>query len=421
LYLKLVDHTFNIFHPYGQFPVSPDGKAPTTNVERFGFAAWDQNTNVAGGGFPGGGAGGMPPSGGSNTPPSGGSNTPPSGGSNAPPGGGLSGPGKGSGSMPPGPGTGGDKSGSPDSGHLRQIYDAIVRFVDVDVKPGHTYKYYIQVRMHNPNYGKKDQVQQQLFADPKELVSDGWTETPSLTVPGTYHLFAVDQFQVDFMGENDPKTRQAKANHAEFKHDKDHAVLQLQRWFGSTVPGSSTTELVGDWAIVERLKVGKGEQIGQMDMIVEIPTWNKGKGGFEMKRTTPQTPKGKPLKLPMNGVELDFVPLAPSADRKRLEPTPPFLVDFDGGKKTHKFTPVPVTEDAAMDVLILMPDGKLIVRNSRADINAYIDDRVTEGDAPTRQGRVADWRKRNQDVFGTGTPREKGTGGGGGILGGDSK
>jgi hypothetical protein len=414
LYERLANHKFNIFHPFGQDPHVNTPTGAKGQVERFGFPAWDQNTMVGGPGGPGGpgapGAGG-PGAGGPGAGPSGGGSgaaPPPAGGGKGPMGGGSGGlafgPDKGGGSNP-GMSLDGGKGGTANAG--RQIYDAIVRFVDVDVKPGFTYQYYIQVRIQNPNYNKKHEVVQQLFADSKELVSESWTETPKFTVPGTYHLFAVDQFHVDRQGETDPKVFIPKGKTKDYQADRDHTVLQLHRWFG-TVP-DDTPNLVGDWAIVERLRVRRGEQIGTSDMIVEIPTWNRGKGGYDMQRRTPPG-KGKHAQ---NGIVLDFIPLVPSADGKRMENMPPFVVDFEGGKKSQKFGNTTATDEAATDVLIVAPDGRLIVRNSLADIYAEIED----GSSPkiARQERVKEWRKRNQDAINgvSGSPAS----GNGGIMG----
>jgi hypothetical protein len=392
---RLKNHQINIFHPLGQFPDS--------NEERFGFSALLDGASGTGLGGPGGLSGqgsgrpGSPVGGAPGTPgmPKSGSGNKGLGGSGAP--------------KPP---TGGNEPGMPttSSSGLAHIHDAIVRFVDLDVKPGYRYRYYIQVRFQNPNYGRKEDVTQRLFADLKELVSEGeWTQTPDYSIPVSYRLFAVDQFQHDHMGEKDPRVIQYKKNNVkEFRPPDDqqhpYAVLQLHRWFGQT------DFRIGDWAIVERLSVRKGESIGGQEMIVEIPTWSDGKGTYEIRHTTPPPVKGKAAPRPVAGVPLDFVPLVSSPDGRRRDPIPPVLVDFEGGRRTR----LGIIEEASVDVLILTPEGRLIVRNSRADMDAKID-----ADTPlesTRQKRVEDWRRRNREVAGGGSG---GAGGGAPpILGG---
>src|SRR5438309_5909488 len=73
----------------------------------------------------------------------------------------------------------------------KEIVDALVRFIDVDVEVGKTYYYAFQVRMHNPNFGHKD-VAYQSLAEKKELVSEH-TITPPVTITGEYAYYAVDK------------------------------------------------------------------------------------------------------------------------------------------------------------------------------------------------------------------------------------
>ena len=96
----------------------------------------------------------------------------------------------------------------------------------------------------------------------------------------------MDQLQVDITKDRDSVMK--KKNLPAYKLDGEHTVIQLHRWFGN-----AGEYLVGDWAVVEWLRVRKGEQIGKAEMVVEVPTWNKGKGGFEIRSTPEQGPKGK--------------------------------------------------------------------------------------------------------------------------------
>src|SRR5436853_5307581 len=86
------------------------------------------------------------------------------------------------------------------------------------------------------------------------------------------------------------------------------------------------------------------------------------------------------------------------------ETTPPaVLVDFDGGKRTFKATPTggaALPDDAASNLLILTADGKLIVRNTRADSG-------TGNDAKVRLERISDWKAKVDELRATpeGGPR----------------
>jgi hypothetical protein len=356
---------YNIFHPYGQLTDAKDAKA-----ERFGFAAQGE-----------GNAGEAGPGGGVNKP-------------NMPAGSGSK--------LPDMKEKVGDKSGVTPAGGLA-IYDAIVRFVDVDLTPGCTYTYHIQVRVQNPNFGKKNEVAQQNWAGIKELTST-WTTTKPFTVPDTFHLYAVDQFLVDKMGITDPKELNLREKQHKKLMDGNHAVLQLHRWFDKG--GPQLDLLISDWAVADAVVVRKGEPIGNTNTVVKIPTWSNGRGAFEM-RTTPVG------KISMPGVSLDFVPPAMAAEGKRIDGVAPLLVDFAGGHKNVKFGTTTVIEEAAMDVLILTPDGRLIVHNSRADTDAKVKDGTEEG--TSRQKRVVEWRARSQAPADGDAPAAKK---GGNILGG---
>src|SRR5438067_13193903 len=56
---------------------------------------------------------------------------------------------------------------------------ALVRFMDVTVKPGFAYEYRIKVRMANPNYDKKNLAYSRL-AKEKEIVASEWTPVPKV-------------------------------------------------------------------------------------------------------------------------------------------------------------------------------------------------------------------------------------------------
>jgi hypothetical protein len=89
------------------------------------------------------------------------------------------------------------------------------------------------------------------------------------------------------------------------------------------------------------------------------------------------------------------------------------LVEIAGGKKTNakigtSFIP---SDEASTELLILTPDGRLVVRDSRQDIEAKIDDLTEAGE--TRQERVQAWRRRNNSASGAGAAQP---GGGKGIL-----
>jgi len=270
--------------------------------------------------------------------------------------------------------------------------DPLIRFFDVDVKPGYQYAYKIQVRLKNPNFGKGDLVALPEMADEKELLSP-MTITAFTLVPSEMPLlYAVDQYydpeppeskdpkdaKKDPLGAfkqpdpKDPKNVKEKEPKKEkeepkkgpqprgpdfAKADHERAPVQIHRWF-DWADKAGERGVIADWIVAERLLVRRGEYIGRPEVIVEAPTWSLQKSDFELINVMPpDDPKKKPAPgaLPKpTGIRLDFT----------IGKSPPVLVDFEGGHRKLKSTQV---EECPMELLVLTADGKLIVHNSQAD------------------------------------------------------
>lgn len=277
-------------------------------------------------------------------------------------------------------------------------YDALVRFIDVGVEPGKSYRYELRVRMANPNYGKPDQVAFEDLAKHRELAPGKFVPTPAITIPGEYYFYAVDQVYVDKMGSVATK-EQVKS---------DQVAMQLHRWFetardlGAVPPRDY---VIGDWGIAERILARRGEFVGHTQMISEVPVWAKDKGVFEIPQTLDPTATKKDKDKRKPGVPLDFVPPADPARRGILLPAP-LVVDFEGGRKDNfKVTPqiTVARDDSAIDVLIMKPDGKLTVRNTRREADAG----TLEG--RDRRDRVELWKDHLHNAD-TGGPARAGPG-----------
>ncbi len=272
-------------------------------------------------------------------------------------------------------------------------YEALVRFVDVDVKPGKSYKYKIQVRIANPNFGKTAEVAYAGLAQPRELPPAPPVETPVTTIPEEYFIYAIDQKPTNpkIIGGSDT---------TEMKHDQ--VAVQIHRWADRTADRDSGSEyVIGDWVVAERLLLRRGDAIGRTTAI-EIPLWDKKHNVFElglsMIGAAPAKEGRKGLVLPPKkfmpavqkkdgpggaelgsvGVPVEFAESTPSA----------VLVDFTGGKESSKFGNKKQDDESATNLLILTSDGKLIVRNTRAD---------SEPDTmeyKTRQQRIDEWNAK---------------------------
>lgn len=221
--------------------------------------------------------------------------------------------------------------------------NALIRFIDVDVEPGKKYEYHVAVWMANPNYNKSSEVAYQALAEIKDLPSPA-VRTPAITIPEEYQFYVADQKPI--------KAIQGGADSAVAKPDQ--TAVQVHRWVERSGLGTEIDTTIADWAIAERQLVRRGEYIGRNEPIfVEVPVWNKSRNAFEI-GFLPQAVK-KTAGKAVTGLPVNFVP------RKGQ----PLVVDFEGGKRAKPAHPV--QDESAVEVLVLTPEGKLMVRNSRID------------------------------------------------------
>jgi hypothetical protein len=259
---------------------------------------------------------------------------------------------------PPGKGMPGDLGMNPKAPTTLPTFDkGLIRFVDVDVEPGKSYKYRIKLRIANPNYKQSTKVVlNSEFAKAKEFETPVWVVTKTVDVPQEYFFYAINQ-EKGFI------TRAAGKNAIDREvttlatHDK--VAFQIHKFIDDTAEDGTKRQVSG-WVVCERLLVTRGEAVGR-DKVgektsntvdVELVIWNKTKNMFEL-----GTVKGAGKTAPgfVNGVPVDF-------RAKQVM----YLLDFVGGKQQLKSGSF---EDSACEALLLMPDGSLMVRNSRNDMN----------------------------------------------------
>jgi hypothetical protein len=233
----------------------------------------------------------------------------------------------------------------------------LLRFVDLMVEPGESYQYRLQVRMADSE--RKNEKE----AADTPLVST-WVQLPeTVTVPADFAFYAVDQKELDpkhFLGAKAPTD--------------DEAPVQLHRWLDLySAPDARNPEPVGDWAIADRVLLRAGESIGGTHT-VELPVWNWFEERFVLARE-PDDPQSR------------RVPVAFTEENEIA----PLLVSFRGGTIESDG----VKERIPRELLILMPNGRLVVRNSAADT----------GD-PQRCKHYHDWRSL-VDTIKTGSARAK--------------
>jgi RNA polymerase sigma factor (sigma-70 family) len=224
---------------------------------------------------------------------------------------------------------------------------ALVRFIDATVDPGYTYQYRFKVRMADPNVEKHNLANRAQGKD--EVISAReFTETPRITVPIDTAWYVMDE-----------------------KPDKDQLILQIHHWvdFAFTNPDDTKSKAaIGDWTIWDKAPVHRGEYIGRSEN-VELPTWKIDKETYELALNT---------KTHSSRIPVDF-----TTRTSRLE-DPVLLLDYSGGKRTAiQLGTKKVTEDVPVEVLVLTPHGKLVVRSQQLDARSNSE----------RQARYTKWKE----------------------------
>jgi hypothetical protein len=237
------------------------------------------------------------------------------------------------------------------------IDDILVRFIDPDVRPGYTYEYMLRVKLINPNFGNPKSMANPVEAtDPRFKVLLGpWTRlTQSLTVPAESYLFAYDPVKY----EEDVKAAYTKGpllKRFDLPNGNTHTVVEKLTWLEQVrVDQGNQREPVGAWVAAE-MPVARGGFIGRKTY-VKLPLWSSEENRYTLREVqTEKVGKGKDATAPKGWLVQEFV----GRD---------VLVDFDGGKVATRVGLKTVTEDVNTELLIVRPDGRLMVRGSRDDM-----------------------------------------------------
>ncbi|HYT90694.1 MAG TPA: hypothetical protein VEL76_18445, partial [Gemmataceae bacterium] len=134
-------------------------------------------------------------------------------------------------------------------------------------------------------------------------------------------------------------------------------AIQIHQWTEESSAEAGPVQKICDWVIAERLLFERGDRIGRKNVAVEIPTWQTLRGHFELGYIE-RVFAGKDLykEVRHGHVAVNF----------GQEDGGPVIVDFVGGKTNYKA--INGGEDHGnMDLLLLTPEGKLVVRSSRED------------------------------------------------------
>lgn len=247
----------------------------------------------------------------------------------------------------------------------REVENFLLRFVDCDVEPGYRYEYRVRLRMLNPNYKQDALVAVPEYAkDAYKVLFSNWIKIDrSVEVPAESFLYAHDV--KTYREATDSALKDQKELLAKVQVKDHQAVLQTVTWMAAIrLDNSSNREPVGTWVVAET-PVSRGEYIGRKQY-VKLPLWSSAASQYQLREVTDKVlPKAKEQP---KGWLVDFTP------NKSI------LVDFEGGrvkgKSAYRFDaggqliPQPrdkIEDDAATELLILRPDGKVVVRNSAID------------------------------------------------------
>jgi hypothetical protein len=272
-------------------------------------------------------------------------------------------------SPPPAPGFPG---GVPQPGTVGQGSEAsaslpekvLVRFFDADVEPGKTYVYAMQVRVKNPNYKEFDKVAYRKLAE-EEFLFSGWTFTSPTTVPPEWDFYVVDQLVMD----HQKRSRVENLEKGLPPPGPGQVSVQIHKWMKNVVDENGNLRDLGDWEVLERLRLYRGDPVSRSHAPGVVPIWNMDKDSFQVEK----------LHVKKNKGGLDYSP---------PKGPPPVVVDFTGGHEVAYAVPgkSSIRDDAAVELLLLGSDGKLFLRSARMD-----------SDPSTPRGALR-WRIYNQWV-----------------------
>ena len=297
----------------------------------------------------------------------------------------------------PGAGAPGMSSGASAMADLPAPDDCIVRVMDFTLESGKTYQYRMRVKLRNPNYMRSD-VAQESYAKEEELRPDpeSWRELPPVTSPLEQFMYAALPVVNEGLV---PET------------DRNKAFLEIHHWVEKTTVGGGDVD-VGEWVVVPRHKISRGDFIGRDTLVQGVPTWNRSIHGSDFLHDQSTQASGKATGEPAVMVNL--------VARRGTTPVQFILADFEGPyflherveRKDGRTSTTRIEDpkrpalnakqdpDTWTESLILTTDGRLLARNSAStEIDPERKERLKAYDA-----RVSQVKKEIDDSRKTGAP-----------------
>jgi hypothetical protein len=228
----------------------------------------------------------------------------------------------------------------------------LLRFVDITVEPGKTYKYRFKVKMANPNFRRDDVASPAYKMKPEIEAKDWFTVKDAVRVPPDLSYYVVDQKEINKGEKHAVGT--PLYNLWNRRVQEGQVAIQLQRWVAETpIDKDSGPVPIGDWAVADRVLVARGEYVGQT-VKVDLPVWKYTQDSYVLPAEDQRARKVRG-KVP-TGVSVNFAQENPDGSET-------ILLDFEGGQEFLG----KLADNSAIEVLLLSPEGKLLARNSGAD------------------------------------------------------
>lgn len=268
--------------------------------------------------------------------------------------------------------------------NLPELENLLIRFLDVDIRPGFTYEYRLRVKMKNPNHKKKDLVQRPSDAD-QEILYGPWVAIAGqVHVPFDQNMYAGDPvaYSERVRGEyRDPALLNLMDN-----RNGEVPVVQFQKWTERIPVDTGKSEPAGYWVVAE-VPVNRGEFVGRKQLL-PLPMWSSEKVAFILQEL-PKYSVWKAREKP-KGLLVDFS-------------TETLMVDYEGGKERYRLGERNIDDVSDVEMLLLKPDGTVSVRNSGID--------AANADRKAREEQWRRWLDEIRRMTETAGPLS-GTGGG---------
>jgi len=246
--------------------------------------------------------------------------------------------------MQPTPATSGGKDEKAATGLEALPEKLVIRFIDAGLEPGHSYQYFVRVRLKNPNHGKTKEVAFPAMAEKTHLESP-WVLTPPVWMPFDYSFYFVNQSPLATHKTVKGKTTIDMAPAV----PPDKIPVQIHQLTHDST--ADDRKEVGDWVVAERLFLARGDLIARKGLEVEVPYWDAVANHFTMGTVKNVGTAKAPRYQQRKSIPVDFG-----------DENSPVLVDFRGvrGGKNN-------LDEGNIEALVLLGDGRLVVRNSYED------------------------------------------------------